>query len=423
MSAQRGTFSLFILILIAVVSVVAFLLFKGGIPQNHDRPSNQSQAEWPVLWGGGGQNCEDNPSVKYTFSPINIEDVSFILPIGELRESHIVPGDHAGIVHQTSPTSIPTKVFAPADGTIVRVEKHLYQPPSGYPKDIRHYHVYIMHSCTLFTGFVHITDFTPEVFKASPDLKKLHDENLTEMKSLMVNIPVKAGQQIGAAWSFELLGWLTVDLTKTNKGYLRAQSYKAENWRPHSVSPFNYFEEPLSSKLQAKNPRKDEPKGGKIDFDLEGKAVGNWFEEGSGGFRDESKPPKQCGNWPCPYWEGHLSLVYDFIDPLQLRVSVGFNSGLEKNTPYGVLGNGPDFKDIGVKDGAVKYELVSLKDVSREKGYISEASVVTVGDESRMLGTMLVQVLENRQLKMEIFPGRTKDQVNGFTSKAKNYTR
>lgn len=412
--------------------VVTFLILVGLVLWNFGKKDNfQSanltkefiQAQWPILWGPPGQKCEDKTSVKYSASPIDVQEVSFILPMGELREGHIIPGDHAGIIHQTYPTSTPTKIFAPADGTIVRVERHPYQPPSGYPQNIRHYHVYLVHSCTFFTGFVHITDFTPEVLAASRELKGLHDKELTQMENILVNIPVKAGQQIGAAWSFELLGIVTVDLTKTNTGYLRPESYKAENWRMHSVSSFDYFEEPLKSELHAKNPRKAEPLGGKIDFDIEGKIVGNWFEEGSEGFRDESKPPRQCGNFPCPYWEGHLALVYDFIDPAQLRVSVGFNPGLEKGTPYGVKGDSPDFKDIGVEDGLVTYELVGLKDVSREKGYVSETEIVTESDESKVLGTMLVQLLEKGKLKMEIFPGKTASQVTGFTSNALMYER
>lgn len=432
MSNQRGISSLIIVILVAVVALVAFLLFNNGIPQSkvnplqqigHQDGSGQSKAEWPLLWGPPNSSCQDKKDVKFSASPIDVKDILVIEPMGELREGHIIPGDHVGIEYKNSPNSTPVKVFAPADGTIVTVERHPYSPPSGYPQNVRHYHFYIVHSCKMFTGFVHLTEFAPEILAASPELKKLNDQNVAQFTNINVNIPVKAGQQIGTAWTFGLLGAVTVDLNHTNKGYLNPDSYKAENWRSHAVSLFDYLEESIKSQVFAKSPRKSEPLGGKIDFDIEGKAVGGWFEEGSGGFRDETKDPGLCGNFPCPYWDGHLALVYDFIDPSQLRVSIGHDWGLSSKTPFGVKGNEPDFKNIDKSDGLVKYELVGLKDVTKEKGYESNSTLITENDESKILGTMLIEMLEDRMIKMEIFPGKTKDQVSGFTSNAKVYQR
>lgn len=380
-------------------------------------------AEWPLLWGPAGQNCQNKPSIKFSASPIDVSDITVIEPMGELREGHIIPGDHVGIEYKTSPTSAPVKVFAPADGTIAAVERHPYTPPPGYPQDIHHYHFYMVHSCAQFTGFVHLTEFSSEILAASPELKKLNDQDIGQFTNIAVNIPVRAGQQIGAAWTFGLLGVVTVDLNHTNNGYLNPESYKAENWRSHSVSLFDYLEEPLKSQVFAKSPKVVEPRGGKIDFDIEGRIVGGWFEEGTGGFRDETRDPGLCGNWPCPYWDGHLALVYDFVDPAQLRVSVGHDWGLSGKTPFGVRGNGPDFKNIGQSDGLVKYEMVGLKDVTRERGYESDSVLVSENDETGVLGTMLVQMLEARKIKMEIFPGKIASQVSGFTPQAKMYER
>lgn len=338
-----------------------------NIHQDNFQTKNTSSRVWPLLWGPPDTSCQNKPSVKFSYLPIAISDITVIEPLGELREGHIIPGDHVGIEYATSPSSAPVKVFAPADGTIVRVEKHPYTPPSGYPQNMRHYHFYIVHSCRLFSGFVHLTEFSPEILALSPELKNLNDQNTSQFTNISVNIPVKSGQQIGTAWSFGLLGIVTVNLDVINKGYLNPNSYKAENWRVHAVSFFDYLRDSLKSQIFTKNPRTVEPRAGKIDFDIDGKIVGGWFEEGSGGFRDETKDPGLCGNWPCPYWNGHLAFVYDFTDPTQLRVSIGHDWGLSSRTPFGVKGNGPDFKDIGVSNGLTKYELVSLKDVTREK--------------------------------------------------------
>lgn len=426
---------------IAIVLIVAVLLIGGvlvlnmpkdkGIPlQNfqtgHD-DNISSQAEWPALWGGpdNKNKCQKNTGVKFSSLPIAIEDIKYLEPIGELREGHIIPGDHGGFDYRTSPESLPVKVFAPADGFLVRVEKHPYTPPAGYPADLQHYHVYMEHSCTLFTGFVHLTEFSAEILTSSGELGQLTKYRGPEQKYGSFRIPVKAGQEIGTAWSFGLLGWVTVDLQHTNKGYLNPQSYKGENWRVHSVSGFDYFEQSLKDKVMAKNPRTKEPRGGKIDFDIAGKLSGGWFEQGTGGFRDDRAEPKQCGNFPCPYWDGHLAFVYDYVDPDQLKVSIGHNWGLADKTPYGVKGNGPDFASVGAESGLVKYELVGLKDVSREKGYDTEggSALITENDESKILGTMLVEVLDKDTIKVEIFPGKVKENVSTFTSNARVYVR
>lgn len=429
---QAGFTPEIIILLVAAVLVAGFFAwrFVQGRPSHPDtgfqfgKPSQKvGQVEWPALWGPAGQNCQNNPTVSFEASPVAINDITFVEPMGELKQGHIVPGDHIGINYKTTPTSIPVKVYAPADGVLVSVEKHPYTPPPGYPQNMRHYHIYLIHSCTLFTGFVHVTEFAPEILAASPELKTLDDKTISQTQNLMVNIPVKGGQVLGTAWSFGLLGMVTVDLNVTNKGYLKPESYNGENWRIHAVSPFEYFDEPLKSQVLAKNPRTAEPRGGKIDFDIDGKLVGNWFLEGSGGFRDISSTPKQCGNFPCPYWEGHLAFVYDYIDPGQLRISIGHNSGLATQTPYGAMGNSPDFKDVGVKNGLVKYELVALKDLSAERGYETEDPIIEISDETRLLGVMLVQMIDGGRIKAEVFPGKTPAEVSNFSSSARVYTR
>lgn len=431
---QKGLAPVVIIILVAIllISCIAFIVGRPkdqvspfqNFQQGHDNKVS-SKTDWPLLWGPPDTACENKKDVKFSTSPIDVKDILVIEPIGELREGHIMPGDHGGFNYKTSPTSAPVKVLAPADGFLVRVEKHPYQPPAGYPNNIQHYHVYLEHSCTLFTGIVHLTEFAPEILAASEELEQLTKYRGTEQKQSALRIPIRAGQQLGTAWSFGLLGWVAVDLTHTNKGYLNPESYKGENWRVHSVAGLDYFEQSLKDQLMVKNPRTLEPKGGKIDFDTVGKLSGGWFEQGTGGFRDERVEPKQCGNFPCPYWDGHIAFVYDYVDPVQLRVSVGHNWGLSERTPYGVKGNSPDFAGIGVENGLVKYELVGLKDISRDKGYDTEggSALVTVNDETKMPGTMLVQMMNQNTIKVEIFPGMSKERITDFTSKAKVYQR
>lgn len=443
MYANRGFALVFLLIPILLLVIAGIILWhptknQDNPPSSEQNtflqsliPSNESakktrvtQAEMPILWGGPQDDCEEKESFQFTTSPISTGDITVIEPMGELKQGHIIPGDHIGINYKTSPTSTPVNVYTPADGIIVMVEHHPYTAPPGYPQNLRNYHIYITHSCTFFGGYLHITDLSKEILAKSSKLQGLYDENPDKPTNIWPNIRVKAGEKIGTAWSMGLLGMVAVDLTHTNTGYLNPESYSGENWRLHAVSPWLYFKEPLKSQWYAKNPRITEPRGGKIDFDIEGKLVGNWFEEGTNGMKGDSESkPRQCGNWPCPYWEGHIAFVYDYIDPTELRVSIGYQTGFATQTPYGVMGNSPDFKDINPGDGMVKYELVSLRDVSAERGYETDDPLIEVSDENNPLGIILIQLTDKDTLKAEIFPGRTPDQVSGFSNNARVYVR
>jgi len=83
---------------------------------------------------------------------------------------------------------------------------------------------------------------------------------------------------------------------------------------------------------------------------------------------------------------------------------------------YGVLGNAPDPAEISIQSGLVKYGLVARE-------HTGEYRVATKNVESRVLGTFLAQVLDQRAIKMEVVAGVHPDQVDGFTQAAKIYHR
>lgn len=354
-----------------------------------------------------------------------VADVAFIQPIGELREGHILPGDHMGFDYEAIPGAPARTVVAPADGTIARIERHQYKPEPGFPKTLKNYHLYLSFSCDLYIGYVHITTLDPALIAASPALQTIDTETVTESRNALVGVPVKAGQALGTVEGLGLLGMVTVDLGTTNAGYLNPESYQGENWRVHSVAPFEYFSEPVKSQLYEKLVRTAEPRGGKIDYDIDGTIVGNWFEVGSNGFEGNKRDTAlRCGNFVCPYWDGHLALVYDYVDPEQLRISIGHDWGLLGRTPFGVKGNSPDPATIGVEQGPVKYELVGRTNTNTAHGItIPTTDIFTETDESQIFGTMLVELLEPRTLKVEVFPGKGASRVSEFTDAARTYER
>jgi len=154
------------------------------------------------------------------------------------------------------------------------------------------------------------------------------------------------------------------------------------------------------------NPRTAEPRGGKIDYDLDGRLVGNWYEVGSGGYAGRNRR--------LDYWIGHLTFAYHHIDPTRIVVSLGSFDGRPRQ--FWVKGNVPDPAKISESDGLVKYELVYSAIDNSGKRYDGI-------DTNRVHGVVLTQVLPNRQLRVEAFPGKTAANVSGFTTGAKSYER
>ena len=158
----------------------------------------------------------------------------------------------------------------------------------------------------------------------------------------------------------------------------------------HCLSPFDCYEEPLKSQLLSKNPRTIEPKGGKIDFDSDGTLAGNWFLEGT--------PINNSTDYN--YRANHLAFVYDNINPLQIQIAAGGTLSL---SPFysSVTGNTPDPININLSSGKIKY-------------------LVPLGIPSSVI---LVQLIDSRKIKVEVFPDCEIDDVSDFTVNAKIYLR
>ena len=182
----------------------------------------------------------------------------------------------------------------------------------------------------------------------------------------------------------------------------------------HIPDPFEYFKEPIKSQMIAKGLRTAEPLGGKIDYDIDGRLIGTWFKENTN---------KYEGLDPYNYWAGHLSIIYDCYDPEHIVVSFGDYEGEPRD--FGVKGNSPDPADVVVNE-LVKYELVEY-DYYKGDDLWDGSSFVNGLDarnnDVELHGVVLFQLTDDRTLKMEIFDGKTADEVTGFTDNALIYVR
>ena len=164
--------------------------------------------------------------------------------------------------------------------------------------------------------------------------------------------------------------------------------------------------------------RTTEPISGKIDYDIDGKLVGNWFLEGTDGYsRDYTNNER--------YWLGHLSIVYDAYDTDTIILSIANYEG-EDSRQYAVKGNSPNPASIGVDNGLIKYELVRYNYFTSDGTPWDNkqlAKGIRIKSNDAVESVVLAQLIENRRLKFEVFHGKVGSQVNGFSDKAKIYER
>ena len=212
--------------------------------------------------------------------------------------------------------------------------------------------------------------------------------------------------------------WVENDDT-TLTGFINPAQYTAtEAWKTHIVDLFDYTSEPLKSQLLALDMRNAPPRWGKIDYDIDGKLVGNWFRQGSGGYAGN-----QAGGEG--YWDGHLSIAYDGNDPNQIIVSFGNYQG--QPAQFAVIGNAPDPATVSQTTGIVSYELGPIVTYNGDTGDLWDAHSYIPNIRAKAgtpaQGIVLLQLLGDRHLKVEAFPGMTATQVSGFDSAALLYER
>jgi len=405
-SNRRGFAPILILVVVGVVAFGLFAILK-GVEFGPSRGSRDGLSGSPRQ--RPGKDCKKE-FTKFGASPLRIEDIDYLVPMGRMSGEHVTPTDHQYFhppAWSTEPT--PRDVIAPGDGFITEIERLNFQAYEG-GRTATDYNVTIEYSCTVSSGFIHVTEFSERVNELAGDIKAGTSKQL--------RIPIIEGEAIGTIRGFAnssiyQLDFLVFDTSTTLPGLLTPSFYESEWWKIYIVDPLDYFSESVRSQLLTKNLRSVAPLGGKIDYDIDGKLVGNWFEEGYVGYT-ASKPR---------YWEQELTFAYDHIDPTQVRISIGKYDPRPKQ--FGIVGNAPDPATVGVEE-RVKYELTGYEYVDesgRSWDRQSYATGLRAESGDNVQGVILVQLLENRKLKVEVFPGKSADQVSGFTSAAEIYVR
>lgn len=256
----------------------------------------------------------------------------------------------------------------------------------------REWHMDIAHSCSFKSYFDLLTSIDPAI------------EAEWNRTGAWKGVHLKAGQLVGHIGA-QTLDFGVYDYGITLPGFVVPSHYDSEPWKVHTVDPFPYFPEGIRDALLQKMLRHVEPRAGKIDHDVDGRLVGNWFQRGTNGYK---------GLNPSRYWDGHRAFVPDAIDPSRWIFSAGNFSGEARSFALaGVDGNAPDPSVVSTETGLVKYQLVQAPGMtpSPPTGQL------------QTFGVVLVQMTGTRTLKCEAFPGKSASEVAGFTALAKMYER
>lgn len=358
--------------------------------------------------------CEGSGPVEFTHPPMKPEDVGIVLPYGLLAGGHVTPIDHMYF----SPKDFDSKadtypVYGIADGTIATIAFRADNTPSGQTNRSGKkgdYRLDIYYNCTFFSYYDLITSLSPELqAKVPSDTSKSWNE--------MVNIPIKAGQEIGKIGG-QTLDWAVYNAETKLTGFVVAEHYDREPWKIYTdYKSLDYFIEPYKGQFYNLLARQVEPRIGKIDYDVDGKLVGNWFMEGTNGYAGASSSSQ--------YWDGHLAIVPNYIDPTFWHLSIGNWRGEAKQ--FGIV-PAQDPATVGIDTGIIKYELKQYEHYDPDNGQTWMSNTGPIKNPKGRVkgeaeGTVLLQLIESRKLKIETFPGKTASQVIGFTEKALNYVR
>jgi hypothetical protein len=347
------------------------------------------------------ETCEGT-SITFDHPPVDLDAIEYVVPLGLMTGSHVTPVDHQYFQNSSEPDLL-IDVYSPAAGRVAQIQ-HMTQIVSDDEGDpIDDYRLIIQHTCTITTIFIHVDELSPGIASVAPPPGGY----------AAVNVPVEAGEVIGAFTAN--VDFSVVDLDVTLGGLLVPEHYEVEPWKIHTPDPFPYFAEEIEQAMIAKSLRTAEPIGGQFAYDIDGRLVGNWFQEGTNGY---------AGADPERYWAGHLAIAYDHLDPSHIVVSIGTFNGA--SAQFGVRGNGPDPADVSIDSGVVAYELVDYDywaDGDRWDRTSLVQGIEARNNDDTVRGVVLFELISGRLLRVEVFPGSSPAEVNGFTGGALIYER
>ncbi|MBL0312860.1 MAG: hypothetical protein IPP78_09145 [Holophagaceae bacterium] len=308
---------------------------------------------------GGANTLPPGPGVM-TFTPLELPQVADLEALGAMNPvGHTIPTDHV-YFYYADPNHRPWPVLpvvAPGTGKVIWI---LATP--GLPD--QKVQVQMTGNFSYYLDHV-VLDST-----------------------IQVGTTITAGQRVGQTGSGSAavdLGVLYSAITLT--GFVNPARYGET---VHADSPFKYFAEPLKTQIYAKVRRSGPDKDGKIDYDVRGRLIGNWFHE-SVVVADSMGPSA---------WPKQVAFCPDDHEPTQPRVSIGGFCGFVGL--WSPRPGDPDPASVSVASGRVAFHLG-----------------VGTGTGGAL---MIIQMLDDTRIRLQVFPGSAPDSTT-FDANALIYIR
>lgn len=408
MSFKRKAFPVTIFSLVLVfVGIVIYIAFnRSETPRDNEVGRRNSGGD--DFTRQYGEFCVKSAKPVFSNSPLDLDKMSYVEPLGLVNDGHVTPVDHVYVAPVDQNVADNTyDVVMPADGRVVEIDRM----PAQYigdrtdvklaPDDFR---LVVAFSCRYYSIFIHVHKLSDKLETALP---------IGAGKNKSVKIDLRAGEVL-AHLGGRAFDWTMVDTETTLKGFITPSLYQRESWKIHSISPFDVYTGELKSQLEAKSLRTVAPLGGKIDYDIPGALIGNWFKVGTNGYQGVSQDR---------YWDGHLAIIPDYFGPPAIIYSTGNWNGQAKQLL--VKGNF-DPATVTAATGVVKIEVTNLGYLLADGSPWTSGRFVKgmkAGNNAPVVGTVLLQVLPGEKLKVEQFPNKTAAQIANFTSTAVTYER
>jgi hypothetical protein len=369
--------------------------------KSHSEVNYTADEHWRNRWEG---KCEGTGTVMFANSPMKIEDIHSLSPYGQIVGGHITPIDHM--------------YFEPKDRSLGRDAYEVRAIQDAYIFDISvrevsaesqekqkpEYRLDMVHTCTFGSYFDLVTSLSPELDTIF---------NNGNFKGTYV----EAGDLIG------YIGAQTLDFGVYNYDdpldFINPEAYSREPWKIYTHDPFLYFPPEIRDQLLNKMIRRVDPRVGKINYDVDGTLSGNWFEVGTN-FYDGVNQSK--------YWDGHFSLSLHPIDPSFWQIGIGFLDTYENTF---IIQGSPDPLGVTVEHGKQIYELfmggtyiVNDPDKKWWGTPYDESDIYGVRLDTDSGGRyIMLELLESRLLRLEVFFNINKDTITEFTDNSRDYER
>jgi len=414
-------------LILATVTVTLLLFtgaavhkFRGNSPNTYEGYTEDSQPENTLNLSSSiragkmlsSNQCEgEGVPYKLGRSPMDPDDFSIVIPYGLVIGGHVTPIDHQYFSPKDYNSSRDAyEVYAMADAWITNIE-HRTGNIEHEGREISEYRLVFTITCTYFYYYDLVTSLAPEI-------QKEFELSRSGTYKKPLRIKVTEGQLIGRIGG-QTLDFAVWDTTKPLSGFVLPEHYSPEPWKVYTADPLNYYTAELKEFILTRYVRTAEPVSGKIDHDIDGKMIGNWFLEGTVNYAGGKEFTTGGRDWV-----GHLSIVPEHIDPTGIIASFGDFQGKEQQ----FLVHHPEIRseDVGIETGIVRYNLGDFTYIKPNGEHWDRNSVakdLKVIPNGNPQHCLLLELVENRKLKVEYFPNIECSESLNFTQNAKFYLR